>query len=192
MAMTWNGRLLGTGRKGVNWSWGRMIRTRSPGPTPRLDARSFPRATPVRPSGVGVESAFRLPATTCLAMLVTFFSSSSRIPFRTTPVPPGLRSLTMSPFSRTTGEAARIPGTPRRMPMTLSGSSMGLPAHPPKIVRWAFAPRIFSRMSCWKPVIRARAMMRAATPTMTPRIEMREMTETKVCLRFAVRYRRAM
>ena len=35
--------------------------------------------------------------------------------------------------------------------------------------------------------MRANAIINAATPTMTPKMEIKDMTETKVCFRLAVR-----
>src|SRR5262245_19418990 len=54
-----------------------------------------------------------------------------------------------------------------------------------------FEPRMRSRTSCWRPVISASAMTSAITPTVTPSVEMNEMTEMNACLRLASRYRTA-
>ena len=51
----------------------------------------------------------------------------------------------------------------------------------------AFDPRMRSRSSCWSPVMTASAMITAITPTLTPSVEMSEMTEMNACLRFASR-----
>src|SRR6185436_2589602 len=51
-----------------------------------------------------------------------------------------------------------------------------------------FDPRMRSRSSPCRPVIRARAITSAMTPTMTPSVEMSEMTEMNACLRLASRY----
>src|SRR6476660_5076735 len=55
-----------------------------------------------------------------------------------------------------------------------------------------FEPRMRSRSSCCRPVISASAMTSAITPTMTPSVEISEMTEMNACLRLATRYRSAM
>src|SRR5712691_6547864 len=56
---------------------------------------------------------------------------------------------------------------------------------------WGLEPRMRSRSSCWRPVISASAITSAMTPTVTPSVEMNEMTEMNACFRFASRYRRA-
>ncbi len=56
---------------------------------------------------------------------------------------------------------------------------------------WGLAPRIRSRNSVWSPVMSARAITRAMTPTVTPSVEINEITEMNACFRFASRYRRA-
>src|ERR1043166_4757661 len=48
-----------------------------------------------------------------------------------------------------------------------------------------------SRSSCCRPVIKASAMTSAITPTVTPSVEMNEMTEMNACFRLASRYRSA-
>src|ERR1700730_3768824 len=55
-----------------------------------------------------------------------------------------------------------------------------------------FEPRILSRSSCCRPVMTARAITTAMTPTVTPRVEISEMTEMNACLRLASRYLNAM
>jgi hypothetical protein len=55
------------------------------------------------------------------------------------------------------------------------------------IMMWADELRMRSRMSLWKPLIRARAMIRAATPMAMPRMETSEMIEMKEFLRPLVR-----
>jgi hypothetical protein len=52
---------------------------------------------------------------------------------------------------------------------------------------WEVAPRILSWTSPWKPVIRAMAMTRAATPMAMPTTEIVVMTEMKACFLRAVR-----
>src|SRR5213594_652221 len=54
------------------------------------------------------------------------------------------------------------------------------------------APTMRSRNSCCKPVINASATTSAMTPTVTPSVEMNEMTEMNACLRLASKYRNAM
>src|SRR5438445_1286113 len=49
-----------------------------------------------------------------------------------------------------------------------------------------------SRSSFWRPVIKASATTSAMTPTVTPSVEISEMTEMNACLRLASRYRSAM
>ena len=44
-----------------------------------------------------------------------------------------------------------------------------------------------SRSSCCSPVISASAMISAMTPTVTPSVEMNEMTEMNACFRLASR-----
>src|SRR3954454_21518473 len=53
----------------------------------------------------------------------------------------------------------------------------------------AEGPTIRSRSSPWRPVISASAISSAITPTITPRIEMKEMSEMNACFRRASRYR---
>ncbi len=48
-------------------------------------------------------------------------------------------------------------------------------------------PRMRSCSDCCSPVMTARAMMTAITPTVTPMVETSEMTEMKACFRFASR-----
>src|SRR5690242_8642595 len=56
---------------------------------------------------------------------------------------------------------------------------------------WAAEPRMRSRSSPWRPLINAIAMISAATPTVTPSVEITEMSEMNACFRRAVRYRSA-
>ena len=53
-------------------------------------------------------------------------------------------------------------------------------------------PRILACTSSLKPVEKASAITSAMTPAAIPRIEITEITDTMVCLRFARRYRSAM
>ena len=47
--------------------------------------------------------------------------------------------------------------------------------------------RMRSRISCWSPVINARATTSAMTPTVTPRVEIAEISDRNACLRRATR-----
>ena len=49
------------------------------------------------------------------------------------------------------------------------------------------APRILSRTSCWKPVIKPKAMTSAMTPMAMPNVEMKVITEIKACFLLALR-----
>jgi hypothetical protein len=50
-----------------------------------------------------------------------------------------------------------------------------------------FEPTMRSRSSCWRPVISASAMTSAITPTVTPSVEIAEITEMNACFRLASR-----
>src|SRR4029078_11618471 len=55
----------------------------------------------------------------------------------------------------------------------------------------AVAPRIFDRISRWRPVMSPSATISAMTPTTTPSTEIAEITEMKACFGRAVRERSA-
>jgi hypothetical protein len=87
---------------------------------------------------------------------------------------------------RTTGETEDTPGMARIVSAISAWPGRESPLRS-EIIRWDVALKILSWTSSWNPVIKATAMIRAATPMVMPRAEMKVMTEIKACLRRAVR-----
>jgi hypothetical protein len=90
-----------------------------------------------------------------------------------------------SPLPRTTGATARTPGRARSRAAVSAASATGRPGRELQTRRSGSPLRIFSCISSKSPVMTPWAMMRAATPTATPRTEITVIRETKVCLRLA-------
>ena len=57
-----------------------------------------------------------------------------------------------------------------------------------RISKWELTPNILDIRSSRKPFMTDSTMMRAMTPTITPRTEITVITEIKACLRLAMRY----
>ena len=115
-------------------------------------------------------------------MLVTSFSSEGSTPLSV--MNAVLSPAAMMPGPITTGAAPTTRGTARTRATSAAGSWI-----PPTLNTYTCAadPTIRSRSSPWRPVISASAMSSAITPTVTPRIEMREINEMNACLRRASR-----
>ncbi len=145
----------------------------------------FDSSRPMRmPSGCPSRgsSAARLPVWIDLLMLVTSFSRAGSTPLMV--MKASLSPAPIMPGPSTTGAAPTTRGMPRTRATSAAGSWM-----PPilKTYTCAAEPTIRSRSSPWRPVISASAISSAMTPTVTPRIEIREMSEMNACLRRASR-----